>query len=198
MANGLEHGQQPALGSSGKIPQGSSQPIFLPHHRGNPLKKGCKHASAPMFASSSQPCRGQVVSSETVTWSLPQGTEESSYVFHQSLWLFQCCEMPSCFHFCPPLDMVVLLSNRPWWNGDFLREHSHSCRHLDPPRTRFTLMKGLVVQTRRGVDGLGDPIDHDIGEQFLFGKHALQITVAIAPGAKLLNDPACQPHRRII
>ena len=111
-----------------------------------------------MHARSSQPSREQAVSSSVaVTWSLSQGAEEGAYVFDQGLWLFHCCEMSSGFHLCPSLDIVVVLRNRSWGHRDFLREHSHACRNLNPARIGFTLLKGLIVETRRGVDGLRDP-----------------------------------------
>src|SRR5258708_40118967 len=100
------------------------------------------------------PSREQAASSRAVTESFSQRAEEGAYVFDQCLWLFQCCKMSSGFHLCPPLDIVVLLRNRSWGHRDFFGENGHPSRNLDPPRIDFTLMKRLVVETRRGVNGL--------------------------------------------
>src|SRR6185437_3362446 len=78
-------------------------------------------------------------------------------------------------------------------------EHSHACWNLNPSGIGFiALMSGLVVETRRGVDCLRDPIDHHIRQQFILRENALDLPVTIAPATELLNDPSCQPDGRIV
>src|SRR5258708_23194735 len=59
-------------------------------------------------------------------------------------------------------------------------------------------MIDLVVETGGGVDRLRDPVDHDVGEQFVFTEGSLNVALAIAPGAELFDDPACQACGRVI
>src|SRR5258708_1214756 len=59
-------------------------------------------------------------------------------------------------------------------------------------------MIDLVVETGGGVDRLRDPVDHDVGEQFVFTESSLNVALAIAPGAEFFDDPACQTCGRVI
>src|SRR5258708_5207086 len=102
--------------------------------------------------------------------------------------------MSSNRHLGPALDIVETLCKGTWGNRDFCREHRHTGRNLDAFENRFALMRRLVVETRGGVDGLGHPIDHDIGEQFIFREDALDLPMTIAPGPELLNNPPCQAN----
>src|SRR5437762_2176006 len=50
-------------------------------------------------------------------------------------------------------------------------------------------MGRLVVEAHGRRDCAGDPVDHDVREEVLFRKAALDVAVAVAPGAPLLDDP---------
>ena len=58
-------------------------------------------------------------------------------------------------------------------------------------------MHARVVRPERGADGAGDPVEHDVGQQLVLGEAALDVAVAVAPGAELLDDPGGQPGRRV-
>src|SRR5579864_5756798 len=60
------------------------------------------------------------------------------------------------------------------------------------------MMPRLVIEARRRVNRLRDPIDHHVGQQLILGEAALDVAAAIAPGAELLDDPSGKTGRRIV
>src|SRR6202158_326547 len=65
---------------------------------------------------------------------------------------------------------------------------------LEAPR----MMTRFVVEAGRGIYRLRHPVDRDVGEHLIFSEALLDVTVAIAPGAELLDDPRRQSRRRIV
>src|SRR5277367_3919793 len=65
---------------------------------------------------------------------------------------------------------------------------------LQPPG----MVPRLVVQARRGIYRLRDPVDHDVGQDLIAREALLDVAVTIAPGAELLDDPREQPGRGIV
>src|SRR5947209_7483313 len=130
--------------------------------------------------------------------SISQRTEKGTYIFNERLGLLQCRIVSTSLHLGPTLNIVALSSYLLWWHRNILRKHGHTGRYFNTSRKWFTLTRSLVVETRRRVDRLRDPINHDVCEQFILGKNALDITMTIAPGTKHLNHPTRQTYRRII
>ena len=54
-----------------------------------------------------------------------------------------------------------------------------------------------MVKVKRTIDRVGNPIDHDIGKQLVFGDARFDMAVAIGPGMKLFYNPGCQAQRGI-
>src|SRR5437867_3641645 len=53
-------------------------------------------------------------------------------------------------------------------------------------------------QTTGGVRGVGDPVEHDVGEELILGKPTFHVPVAVAPGTELLDDPGGQAGGRVV
>src|SRR5581483_6230752 len=102
--------------------------------------------------------------------------------------------MSSRWHLRPTLDIVEALCQGTRGNRDLRREDRYAGWHFDSSTKCFTLVGCLVVKTHGGVNGLGDPIDHDVGEQLIFREDTLNVPMTIAPGTELLDDPPCQAH----
>jgi hypothetical protein len=49
-----------------------------------------------------------------------------------------------------------------------------------------------------GMDRLGHPIDHHVGEQLIFAETLFHVAIAVAPRTELLHDPGSQADRRVV
>src|SRR5262249_48805930 len=47
----------------------------------------------------------------------------------------------------------------------------------------------------RSMHRFGHPVNHGVGEQFIFAEAPLNVLIAVAPRAELLHDPASQANR---
>jgi hypothetical protein len=56
----------------------------------------------------------------------------------------------------------------------------------------------LIVEADGGVDGLSRPVDGQIGEQFILAEPFLDVALAIALRAELLDDPCRQSCGRVV
>src|SRR5262249_58789434 len=56
----------------------------------------------------------------------------------------------------------------------------------------------LRVETDRAADAPGDPVDHHVRQQLIFGEAALDVATAVAPGSELLDDPCREARRRVV
>src|SRR5215475_8183911 len=74
------------------------------------------------------------------------------------------------------------------------RRDSDEVRRLLPQAA----VLALPVETRRGGDRLRHPVQHHVRDQMVARVAVLRVAAAVAPGAKLLNDPGEEPGRRVI
>src|SRR5258706_2400130 len=117
---------------------------------------------------------------------------------YQCLGLFQAGQATTSLHDAPALDIVGPFGDAAHWHDNFMRKGGSSRGDVDATKRITLRMGGLVVETDGGVDRLRDPVDHDVGEQFVFTEGSLNVALAIAPGAELFDDPACQTRGRVI
>src|SRR5215467_12062860 len=54
-----------------------------------------------------------------------------------------------------------------------------------------------IVWPEARADRSGHPVQHDVRKQYVACKMPVDVSVAVAPGAKFLDDPRCQADRRI-
>src|SRR5262245_45381507 len=92
-----------------------------------------------------------------------------------------------------------------WRHIDFFREQckSHWGRlaRFRERRHRWRswiIMRRLIVNADRRWHRLAQPVDHDIGEQFIFSKAIVEITSVVTPGPELVDDPGCKTCGRIV
>ena len=79
----------------------------------------------------------------------------------------------------------------------FLRAHEHA----DGPlhfSGRLRLAHEVVVHAHRRRRRLRDPVHHEVRQQRVLAESALDVAVAVAPRAELLDDPRREPDRRIV
>ena len=104
-----------------------------------------------------------------------QRTEEGLQIPGIEFGYLQSGEISASWHLCPTLDTQSALRKGARRRSVF-GEEGHSHRNFDalPSFERWRVAL-LVVRAKRGIDRLGHPIDHTIGEQFIFGILALKI-----------------------
>src|SRR3984957_12540916 len=94
-------------------------------------------------------------------------------------------------HYRPVGDVVLLLHPGSWPTEHLFRVAGHPCGNTD--EGQFLLQNpaliGLPVQPGRGCAGLGDPVEHHIGDELILREAVFRMTVTIAPRAELLDDP---------
>src|SRR5258708_15082136 len=129
---------------------------------------------------------------------LSERLEEGTDLVYQCLGLFERGEVTTGLHDAPALDIVGPFGDAAYWHDNFMRKGGYSRGNVDATKRITLRMGGLVVETDGGVDRLRDPVDHDVGEQFVFTEGSLNVALAIAPVAELFHDPACQACRRVI
>src|SRR5258708_33008200 len=129
---------------------------------------------------------------------LPERLEEGADLVYQCLGLFERGEVATGLHDAPALDVVGPFGDAAHRHDNFMRKGGYSRGDVDVTKQRSLAMGGLVVETSGGVDRLRDPVDHDVGEQFVFREGSLNVALTIAPGAELFDDPACQACGRVI
>src|SRR5690606_19840989 len=83
---------------------------------------------------------------------------------------------------------------------ELLREDRARGRLLDAlgRRPEAAGLHRLVVEPRGRRDRPGDPVDHHVGEELILREAALDVAVAVAPGAELLDDPRGEPGGRVV
>ena len=77
--------------------------------------------------------------------------------------------------------------------GGVGRRRRHGLLGRDRPRR----VVARVVGPEGRVDGAGDPVEHHVRQQRVLVEASLDVSVAIAPRAELLDDPRGEPHRRV-
>ncbi len=56
----------------------------------------------------------------------------------------------------------------------------------------------LPVVAHRRADALGDPVDHDVGEEEVLRQCVEDVALVVAPQPSSFEDPRGQPHRRVV
>src|SRR5580704_12451445 len=108
--------------------------------------------------------------------------------------------MPAPRHRGPPPHIIYALRPMAWRTHQLRRKQRDRSRRFDsraglqPPR----MVPRLVVQPRRRVYRLRDPVDHHVGQQLIARETLLDVAMTIAPRAELLDDPRRQSRRRIV
>src|SRR5215831_10526849 len=127
-------------------------------------------------------------------------TKEGADVLSQQLWLFKRRKMATPGHHRPLLEVVEALGPLPRWLTDLVWKAGHGTGHIDalPGLENPGVVLVLVVQPGGRVDGLGDPVDGDGGEQLVLGEAVFNLPTAVAPGTPLLDNPGGQPHWGVI
>src|SRR5439155_8193512 len=108
--------------------------------------------------------------------------------------------MPASWHLCPTLDAQEALSQFARRQGQVFGKGGNPCRDFNvlPLFELWRRVAVLIVETSRGTDRLGHPVNHDIVEQFVFAKTLLDVAIAIAPSTELLYDPGGQTDGRVV
>src|SRR5256885_15211910 len=120
-----------------------------------------------------------------------QRPEERPDVLHQRARLLHGREVAAPLHARPALHVEDALGPGARRLDDLPREDGAAGWHLDAEAAGRELVgvDRLVIEAARRVRGLGDPVEHDGGEQLVLREAALDLPVAVAPGAALLDDP---------
>jgi len=51
------------------------------------------------------------------------------------------------------------------------------------------------IQTHRGADGLRQPVEAHVGKKFVLREFPLDVTFAVRPIPKLIDNPSRESHR---
>ena len=79
-----------------------------------------------------------------------------------------------------------------------LRKDRHGRRHFNLSVAEGCRVAArFVIDARRTGDAVRRPVEHQIREQRIARKRLLDVSIAVAPGAELLNDPRREARRRI-
>src|SRR6202030_4299208 len=123
--------------------------------------------------------------------SSPHLTKELAHILRQQLRLFHRGEMTALRHHGPSPDIICALGPMPWRTHRLTREQCDrsgsldSSAWLEPPR----MMSRFVVQPRRRINRLRDPVDHRVGQDLIAREALLDVAVTVAPRTKFLDDP---------
>jgi hypothetical protein len=131
---------------------------------------------------------------------LSQRTEELSQIVREQLRLLHRRKVSALGHHRPSRNVQAAFRQRPWRHGNLLGEDCHYYRQLDSVAARQTerLLARLEIQARGRSGHLCHPADHDVGQNFVASKNALDLPCTIALRSKLFDDPCCKSHRRIV
>src|SRR5579862_5260100 len=99
--------------------------------------------------------------------------------------------MPAARHLSPALDVEKTLGPFARRAADVGGKQSEGCgyfRRTDPllhsflnPSQRAGIRESVISQ-ERWADRFGRPVNHDVSQEFVFGKAGFDIAAAIAPG----------------
>lgn len=132
-------------------------------------------------------------------WSIHDGCDESSKIVDKELGLFEGWEVSAARHARPSDDVVGAVEEAAWRGWAGVGECCETGWHLDAFAWRqgdgSFLGHGPVVGDR-GVEGVCDQVDHDVGEQ---GVHLEDVfgggVCAVGPVEEFVGDPCCQSDR---
>ena len=115
--------------------------------------------------------------------------------------------MAPAWHYGPPLNIEEAFSPFPRRRRKIFRKERKSRRDLGRPcpglyhfgyPAKSSGICQIPIRIERAIDGLGDPVDHDVCQNLVFSEAAFHVTVTIAPGSELFDDPGCESGWRII
>src|SRR5262249_13622317 len=160
-------------------------------------------AALPPSRRTSSPIRDARVSGEQTAWRAKRGTgrsaaqrpEEGADVVDQRDRLLHGREVSAALEARPARDVVETLDPRARRLQDLLREDRAAGRDVHPEGLRWELpgVHHLVVEPRRRRRRLRHPVEHHVGEQLVLREAPLDVAVAVAPRAELLDDPGAEP-----
>ena len=107
--------------------------------------------------------------------------------------------MAALGHFGPTFDGEQRIEPGARGLIGFLGEHGHAGGALDARRGEdFLRFPGrFEIDPHRAGDGVGRPIEHQVGQQRVHAEGGRGIAAAIAPTAEFLDHPGSQPGRGI-
>ena len=122
------------------------------------------------------------------------GAEELAQLLRVELGLLERREVAAAGGFGDAHDVRGALEPGPGRADDVAGEQREAGRHLDPAGVLGGGDRGVgAVHAHRRADRRGEPVDGDVGEDLVFGEAPLDVAVAVAPGAELLDDPRGEP-----
>src|ERR1700688_152847 len=129
-----------------------------------------------------------------------QFPEEGVDLIGEQLWLFQRSEMSALGHDSPAANVGEdTRRGGARWLEDFARELRVAGGHRDriaDGQDRRAVKAGIIGPERR-TNRPGKPIKRDVGEHAVPADRALDVAIAIRPGAEFLHDPRSEAGRRI-
>src|SRR6266481_2664745 len=137
---------------------------------------------------------------ERLAEDLSQRTEELPQILRKQLGLIHGRKVPAPGDLRPARDVQAALRKRPRRHGDLLGENGNSYRWRDTVAARETQrpLARFIIETRGRRGRLRNPVEHDVGQELVASKDALDIACTITPRPKFFNDPSCESHWGII
>ena len=118
----------------------------------------------------------------------------------EQLRLFERREVATFRHMRPALHVVDPLDPASRRHHNFLGKKGDSAGHADTITwSKFHGTPAIFpVKTHRRRHALREPINGDVGEQFVFCEDTFDFAFAVAPGAELFDDPSGESDGRIV
>jgi hypothetical protein len=148
------------------------------------------------------PKTGEVVDCAMLCWLMAQRPEKLAQRLGNQVRLLQENEVPAAPKVDPTSDIAIdPLQIFAWGPFNLLGGACDSCRNLNAvlcsPGPRRVIP--FVVEPIRGIDRLGDPVDHHIRQKLVSGEMPVQVSSWwISPHIPFLDDPGGQSCGRII
>src|SRR4051812_33345215 len=123
----------------------------------------------------------------------PDGPKEGADLLNQDLWDVECWVVSSAVRHVEVLQVESPANGlrRRRFVRDTARKSEHTCRNLYPfSRSQDPIaVEHLVVQPVGGRDGFGEPVDRQDRQHLVEREGAPELSVAVGPRSKLLDDP---------
>src|SRR6266567_4643195 len=131
---------------------------------------------------------------------LSEWAEEFAQFRGEQFGFFGGGEVAAPRHLGPAGDVVALLGPLPWAGDRVLfRGKRDADGYVDANRLwRLGIVAAVVVEEEGGVDRAGYPVEGGDRQELVLGEAALDVAVAVAPGAELVDNPGRQASRRIV
>jgi hypothetical protein len=166
----------------------------------NTARDACGRKSLCMTEENYRSSGALLMSRWCSTTSLPETPEKTPNVGRKKFRFFHCREMAATRHVGPLRDIEHPLQPSAWRVVNLFRKVCKAHRRQYPLSGGETrgLQSVFPVHLNGGTNALGEPVERQVGKQFIFRKSLLDNPVAIAPRAKLLADPRGQSGRRVV